>query len=77
MQSGKDRKSFSLTGTAPANTRSKIIASSRPKKSNIKTVKKSIQAITGLATDVLNTLVIASTIEGKLHVRLVCCFGKN
>lgn len=70
MQSGKDRRSFSLTGPPPGDTKSKIIASSKPKKAQVQTVKRSIQAITGLATDALNTTVIASTLEGKLYVCL-------
>lgn len=69
MQSGKERKSFSLTGPAPGNSKPKITAQGKAKKP--KQVKQVIQAITGLATDSLNTLVIASTLEGKLYVRRV------
>jgi U3 small nucleolar RNA-associated protein 21 len=65
MQSGKERKAFALSGAALGNSKPKIIAS---KKKTKKTAKKSIEAITGLATDALNTTVIASTLEGKLYV---------
>jgi U3 small nucleolar RNA-associated protein 21 len=70
MQSGKDRKSFSLTGVAPGDTKSRIIAASKPKKTKIQPARNSKQAVTGLATDALNTMVVASTLEGKLYVRL-------
>jgi U3 small nucleolar RNA-associated protein 21 len=68
MQSGKERKSFALSGPAPGNTKPKIITNTKPKKGKAKDVKKSIEAITGIASDVLNTAVIASTLEGKLYV---------
>jgi U3 small nucleolar RNA-associated protein 21 len=68
MQSGKERKSFALTGPAPGNTKPKIITNSKPKKAKAKQLKKSIEAITGLATDNLNTMVVAGTLEGKLYV---------
>ncbi len=71
MQSGKERKSFRLTGPPPGDTKSKIIASSKSKKAKVSAVKKNIQAITGLVTDALNTTVIASTLEGKLYVRFI------
>lgn len=67
MQSGKERKSFALTGPAPGDSKPKIIAASASKKAKNKEPKKTIQAITGLATDALNTVVIASTLEGKLY----------
>ncbi|WVQ82957.1 hypothetical protein IAT38_005093 [Cryptococcus sp. DSM 104549] len=75
MQSGKERKSFSLTGPAPGNTKPKIIAQSKAaakSKAAAAAAKagklnKSIQAITGLVTDALNTVVVASTLEGKLY----------
>lgn len=67
MQSGKERKSFNLTGPPAGDSKSRIIAASKPKKAP-KIVKRGIQAITGLATDALNTTVVASTLEGKLYV---------
>ncbi|RSH91126.1 hypothetical protein EHS25_010302 [Saitozyma podzolica] len=67
MQSGKERKSFSLTGPAPGNSKPKIIAASKPKPRAKVERAKSIMAITGLATDALNTTVVASTLEGKLY----------
>jgi U3 small nucleolar RNA-associated protein 21 len=73
MQSGKERKSFSLTGPAPGNSKPKIIAASKPKpRAKVERVK-SVMAITGLATDALNTTVVASTLEGKLYVRIAPC----
>lgn len=73
MQSGKERKSFSLTGPAPGNSKPKIIAASKPKPKAKVERAKSILAITGLATDALNTTVVASTLEGKLYVRIAPC----
>lgn len=67
MQSGKERKSFALSGPAPGNSKHKIIAASKPKKAKAREPRKTIQAITGLVTDALNTTVIASTLEGKLY----------
>lgn len=68
MQSGKERKSYALTGPAPGDSKPKIIAASKPKKTKTKpVVQKSIQAITGLAVDALNSTVVASTLEGKLY----------
>ena len=66
MQSGRERKSFSLHGAPPGDSKPKIIAGKKPKKP--KNVEKTIQAVTGVATDALNTTVIASTLEGKLYV---------
>ncbi|KAK4684110.1 U3 small nucleolar RNA-associated protein 21, partial [Tremellales sp. Uapishka_1] len=66
MQSGKERKSFALTGPAPGNTKPRIIAASKARTKS-KPAQKVAQAITGIATDALNTLVIASTLEGKLY----------
>lgn len=75
MQSGKERRTFSLTGPPPGDSKPKIITQANGK-AKIKTKKlaaeKSIQAITGLATDTLNNVVVASTLEGKLYVRVVC-----
>lgn len=71
MQSGKERRSFSLTGPPPGDSKPKIIAQANGKaKSKAKKLaaEKSIQAVTGLATDTLNNIVVASTLEGKLYV---------
>jgi len=69
MQSGKERKSFALQGPAPGNSKPKIIAATaKTKKGKTKAVTKTMEAITGLATDALNTTVIASSLEGKLYV---------
>jgi len=73
MQSGKERRSFSLTGPPPGDTKPGIIASAAGKaKSKAKAKKlaaeKSIQAVTGIVTDSLNTVVVISTLEGKLYV---------
>ena len=70
MQSGKERRNFSLTGAPSGNTEPKIIATNKPKKVKTQAVKKSTKAITGLATDALNTTVVASTLDGELYVRL-------
>lgn len=70
MQSGKERKSFALSGPAPGNSKPKIIANTKPNKKT-KAVKKTIESITGLVSDALNTTVIASTLEGKLYVSRV------
>ncbi|KAK8858577.1 hypothetical protein IAR55_002806 [Kwoniella newhampshirensis] len=72
MQSGKERKSFSLTGPAPGASKPAIIAQSKTAKAKAVQTKatkaqKSTQAVTGLVTDALNTLVVASTLEGKLY----------
>jgi U3 small nucleolar RNA-associated protein 21 len=72
MQSGKERRTFSLTGPPPGDSKPKIIATAngkgKAKPSKKLAVEKSIQAITGLATDTLNNVVVASTLEGKLYV---------
>ena len=69
MQSGKERRTFSLTGPPPGDSKPKIIGASKPKAKKVNGVEaKSVQAITGLVTDALNTLVVASTLEGKLYV---------
>lgn len=66
MQSGKERKSFALTGVAPGDSKPKVMTQAKSKRSK-KVAKKTIEAITGLVTDALNTTVIASTLEGKLY----------
>jgi len=74
MQSGKERRSFSLTGPPPGDSKPKIIAAANGKgkaKAKKLLAEKSIQAITGLATDTLNNVVVASTLEGKLYVSLI------
>jgi U3 small nucleolar RNA-associated protein 21 len=69
MQSGRERRSFALDGPPPGDTRPKIISASKNKsKAKAKAPVKSMQAITGVVTDVLNTMVVASTLEGKLYV---------
>jgi hypothetical protein len=73
MQSGKERRSFSLTGPPPGDSKPKIIAAANGKgkaKAKKLLAEKSIQAITGLATDTLNNVVVASTLEGNLYVSL-------
>lgn len=67
MQSGKERRSFALSGTVAGDSKPKIIAQTKPKKKAVKE-DRLIQAVTGLVTDALNTRVIASTLEGKLYV---------
>ena len=69
MQSGKERKSFSLTGSPSRDHKPRMIAKSKSKMTKIQPVKKTTQAITGLVTDALNTTVVASTLDGKLNVR--------
>lgn len=70
MQSGKERRLFALDGSAPGNAKPKIIDASKPKaKSHMDRGVKSIQAITGIVTDTLNTVMVAGTLEGKLYVR--------
>ena len=69
MQSGRERRSYALSGPPRGETQPGIIATSKGKaKEKMKAPTKSIHAITGLATDALNTTVIASTLEGKLYV---------
>jgi U3 small nucleolar RNA-associated protein 21 len=68
MQSGKERKSFALTGPPSGDSKPKIIAASKPKSKAKVEKAKSVQAITGLVTDALNTTVVACTLEGKLYV---------
>ncbi|GMK53974.1 hypothetical protein CspeluHIS016_0105600 [Cutaneotrichosporon spelunceum] len=65
MQSGKERKSFALSGPPPGDSKPKVMQQSKKKAK--KAGKKTIEAITGLVTDALNTTVVASTLEGKLY----------
>jgi U3 small nucleolar RNA-associated protein 21 len=65
MQSGKERKSFALSGPPPGDSKPKVMT--QGKKKSKKEKKKTIEAITGLVTDALNTTVVASTLEGKLY----------
>lgn len=68
MQSGRERKSFNLTGSiAGGDTHAKIINKTKPS-TKVKAPKRLSHAVTGLATDALNTLMIASTLEGSLYV---------
>ncbi|WVQ96671.1 hypothetical protein IAU59_003777 [Kwoniella sp. CBS 9459] len=74
LQSGKERRSFSLTGPAAGDSKPKIIVQSKAAKARAAQAKadgekskKSIQAVTGLVTDALNRTVVASTLEGKLY----------
>ncbi|WWC70746.1 uncharacterized protein I206_104697 [Kwoniella pini CBS 10737] len=73
MQSGKERRSFSLSGSAPGDSKPKIIAQSKTAKAKAtqqqaaEGVKKTLEAITGLVSDALNRIVVASTLEGKLY----------
>jgi len=57
MQSGQERKTFYLSGAAPK---------TKGNKARSKAVVAG-QTITGLATDGLNRILIASTLEGVLH----------
>ncbi len=75
MQSGKERRSFALSGAVAGDSKPKIIAQTKPKKKTVKE-EKVIQAVTGLVTDALNTRVIASTLEGRLYVSRLDC-GSN
>jgi len=74
MQSGKERRSFALSGAAPGDSKAKIISASKfakpqdADKVKAKAPIRSTKAITGLVTDALNTVVVASTLEGKLYV---------
>lgn len=74
MQSGKERRSFALNGAAPGDSKAKIIGASKfakpqdADKAKAKAPIRSTKAITGLVTDALNTVVVASTLEGKLYV---------
>ncbi|WRT67784.1 uncharacterized protein IL334_004758 [Kwoniella shivajii] len=73
MQSGKERRSFSLSGPAPGTSKPSIIAQSKTAKAKAaqlkatEGMKKSLEAITGLVSDALNRVVVASTLEGKLY----------
>ncbi|WVW84648.1 hypothetical protein I302_106682 [Kwoniella bestiolae CBS 10118] len=72
MQSGKERRSFSLSGSAPGDSKPAIIAQSKTARAKAAqqangTVQKTLEAITGLVSDALNRVVVASTLEGKLY----------
>jgi U3 small nucleolar RNA-associated protein 21 len=70
MQSGRERRSFALSGAAPGDTKPENMLRANGKaKAKAKATVRSMQAITGLAVDALNTTLIASTLEGKLYVR--------
>jgi U3 small nucleolar RNA-associated protein 21 len=61
MQSGEKRGQFDVGPTPPEATRSH---SSSSKKNNAE------RCVTGLASDALNRVVIASTLDGTLNVRI-------
>ena len=65
MQSGIRRKSYTL-GPCPPEVSARF---------HCGTAKRSERSITGLATDSLNMLVIASTLDGTINVRLEQAFG--
>lgn len=58
MQSGIKRKSFTL-GPCPAEVAARFYSGS---------AKRSERSVTGLATDSLNQVVIASTLDGTINV---------
>jgi len=60
MQSGIRRKSYTL-GPCPPEVSARFYSG---------TAKRSERTITGLATDTLNRVVIASTLDGTINVRL-------
>ncbi|KAL7423168.1 rRNA-processing protein utp21 [Cryptotrichosporon argae] len=66
MQSGRERKSYGITGDRRGDSRPGIIERAKPKKKD-RDVRKQVTAITGIATDALNTIVVASTLEGNLY----------
>lgn len=70
MQSGRERRSFSLAGIVTGDSKPDIIqrAKTGRAKEKAKATVRSTQAITGLVVDALNTTVTASTLEGKLYV---------
>jgi len=61
MQSGIRRKSYTL-GPCPPEVSARFYSGP---------AKRSERTITGLATDSLNRVVIASTLDGTINVRLV------
>jgi U3 small nucleolar RNA-associated protein 21 len=63
MQSGIKRRSFDI-GPVPQEIQERSNHSSVPSK------KGKERCVTGLATDALNRLVIASTLDGTINVRL-------
>ena len=60
MQSGIHRKTYTL-GPCPPEVAARFYSG---------TVKRSDRSITGLATDSLNSVVIANTLDGTLNVSL-------
>ena len=65
MQSGIGRKSYTL-GPCPPEVSARFYSG---------TAKRSDRTITGLATDPLNKVVIASTLDGTINVRFDRVFG--
>jgi U3 small nucleolar RNA-associated protein 21 len=65
MQSGIRRKSYTL-GPCPPEVSARFYSGS---------AKRSERSITGLATDSLNRLVMASTLDGTINVRLDQALG--
>lgn len=61
MQSGLKRKTFKV-GPCPPAVIERLNSTSKPKASE--------HCITGLATDALNRLVVASTLDGTINVSL-------
>ena len=64
MQSGIQRKTYAL-GPCPHEVAARFYSG---------TVKRSDRSITGLATDSLNSVVIANTLDGTLNVGLRSSF---
>lgn len=62
MQSGIKRKAYDVGPCPPG-----LIASGRGRSSNKR--KSEGRCVTGLATDSLNSMVIASTLDGTINVR--------
>lgn len=66
MQSGIQRKSFDV-GPCPPEVAARFRSSSGRK-------KERDRCVTGLATDALNRVVIASTLDGTVNVRCIFFF---
>jgi U3 small nucleolar RNA-associated protein 21 len=64
LQSGQERKSFEVKGVA---------APSKGKKTKVIKGKKTGSAITGMCTDALNNVLVASTLDGSLNVSTTHC----
>lgn len=64
LQSGQERKSFEVKGVA---------APSKGKKTKVVKGRKTGSAITGMCTDALNNVLVASTLDGSLNVSTVNC----